>query len=759
MRSIKFQLVIIISLFSLVLSANNNKPYGLLTDLIEHTNSTWQNGYLSNVSLWEVNNTTKLLQYVEIASSKPSFSWIVPGEELDVKQNSYRIIVSESDNGYFDEKRIVWDSKTVNSNKSTAVQYEGKDLQPNKNYIWKVKLTTNKGGESNWSDIKAFRTAPTLSEYKTSFYPQIKTLEYPVSTNKIAPKSTLVDFGKDAFAQLSLTLTSEYDNDSVTVHLGECIKDNKVDRKPGGTIRYQKYPLTLNKGTHTYKIKIRKDKRNTGSSAILMPDYIGEVLPFRYCEIEGYSKTISEKDIFRESVYYPFDDSASFFECSNDTLNQIWDLCKYSIKATSFAGYYVDGDRERIPYEADALINQLCHYGVDREYTMARRTHEYLLQYPTWPTEWILQAVLIAWYDYMYTGDSRSLNANYDILRARTLIELRQNNGLISTTANKQSSEFLSSINRSDAPIKDIVDWPHTGILGLNKKEGGEADGFVFTDYNAVTNAYHYEALKLMAKIANALDKTSDGSYFNKEANLFLERFNKTFYNDKTFCYTDGDTTKHTSLHANMFPVAFGMVPTDKIGKVINFIQSRKMACSVYGSQFLMDALYEVADAEYALSMLTKTDDRGWYNMLRVGSTITLEAWDNKYKPNQDWNHAWGAVPANIIPRKLMGVEPLLPGFEKVRIKPQMASLSWAKADIPTIKGKIRMAIENKQGEYRLEIKIPANMESEIYLPLVAKRYEVKVNGIIQKAKPVKNSPFISLGSIPSGTYTILMSY
>ena len=29
--------------------------------------------------------------------------------------------------------------------------------------------------------------------------------------------------------------------------------------------------------------------------------------------------------------------------------------------------------------------------------------------------------------------------------------------------------------------------------------------------------------------------------------------------------------------------------------------------------------------------------------MIRVGSTITLEAWDNKFKPNQDWNHAWGA--------------------------------------------------------------------------------------------------------------------
>lgn len=34
------------------------------------------------------------------------------------------------------------------------------------------------------------------------------------------------------------------------------------------------------------------------------------------------------------------------------------------------------------------------------------------------------------------------------------------------------------------------------------------------------------------------------------------------------------------------------------------------MACSVYGSQFLMDALYNVGGADYALQMLTKTDDQ-----------------------------------------------------------------------------------------------------------------------------------------------------
>jgi hypothetical protein len=389
---------------------------------------------------------------------------------------------------------------------------------------------------------------------------------------------------------------------------------------------------------------------------------------------------------------------------------------------------------------------------------MARRSHEYLLAWPTWPTEWILQSVLIAWNDYLYTGDSRSLKANYGILKARSLMQLREKNRLISTTTGLQTPEFLSSI-RSKAPIRDIVDWPHTGILGLNKHEGGEADGFVFTDYNAVTNAYHYEALKLMARIAGALNLPAEAAHYGKEAAAFPARYNRTFLNGKTGCYADGDTTAHASLHANMFPLAFGMVPPGNMPRVVDFIESRKMACSVYGAQFLMEALYGASDAEYALSLLTKTDDRGWYNMIRAGSTISLEAWDDKYKPNQDWNHAWGAAPANIIPRRLMGVEPLLPGFEKVRIKPQTASLAWAKAVIPTIKGAVRLEVENKKGEYRMQLTLPANMDGEVYLPLLSKTCEVRLNGRLQKTVRLKDAPFISLGNLPPGAYTVTMTY
>ena len=732
------------------------KPNGLMTDLLEHTDRTWQNGYLSNLPVWQLDQAIEPLQYVAICSRQPHFSWIVPGEANDTKQIRYRLLLS--DNWADAEQAVgnVWDSGEVESDQSVAVVYGGAPLQPATNYFWRVQVTTNTAGVSEWSDTKAFRTADTFSDEVTATYPQVKTQEHPQMIRTLTPDVQLVDFGKDAFGQLLLTLSAPaHTADSLIVHLGECLEEGRILRDPGvSTIRYQRYALSLLPGRHTYRIKIRKDNRNTGPAAIKMPAYVGEVLPFRYCEIEHSPVALTPADVVRESVHYPFDASASDFACSNDTLNRIWNLCKYSIQATSFAGLYVDGDRERIPYEADALINQLCHYQVDREYALARKTHEYLLDHPTWPTEWILQSVVMAWNDYLYTGDLRSLARHYDILQARTLMPLREQNGLISTTTGRQSEAFSRSI-RFNGQIRDIVDWPHTGILGLGKQEGGEADGFVFTDYNVVTNAWHYEALRRMAQLAWALGKESDAQAYQKDAEAFRERFTRYFWDSRGKRYLDGlkGDTDHASLHGNLFPLAFGMVPARQQARVLDFLHTRGMACSVYGAQFLLDALYEAHDADYAYQMLTKTDERGWYHMIEVGSTISLEAWDNKYKPNQDWNHAWGAAPANLIPRRLMGIEPLTPGCGVMRIQPQTADLTWARMTLPTIRGSVRMEIHRDPQSYRMQVSLPANMEAEVYLPLLEGNYQVTIDGAPVRTTRVKEQPFVYVGRVGSGTH------
>ena len=384
-------------------------------------------------------------------------------------------------------------------------------------------------------------------------------------------------------------------------------------------------------------------------------------------------------------------------------------------------GLYIDGDRERIPYEADALINQLSHYALDTEYIIARNTFEYLMQHPTWPTEWHLQMHQIAWYDYQFSGNIELIKKYYDLLKLKTLQAFEQPNGLISTTASMQRITFLDSINYKsfDAKLglRDITDWPQKKNIIAGPDYPGEADGFVFCDFNSVVNAYYYKSLLLMKEFAKILGKKDDAVGFDKKAKKVYQTYNKMFVDNSTGLIKDGDTATHSSFHANFFALCFGLVKDQNKNYVKDFIKTKDMACSVYGSQFFMDALYNEGMGDYAFEMLTKKDERGWFHMIELGAGMTMEAWDLKFKPNLDWNHAWGAAPSNIIAFRMMGIQPASPGFALATIKPEVGKLKSAEIRLPTAKGEIYEKITQDESSYNVDLTLPKGMFANLELP------------------------------------------
>ena len=220
----------------------------------------------------------------------------------------------------------------------------------------------------------------------------------------------------------------------------------------------------------------------------------------------------------------------------------------------------------------------------------------------------------MAWADYMYTGNPKSLSENYFLLKSKLLDWFAREDGLLNTKGQR-----------------DIVDWPPW-----------ERDNFEFKDVNTVVNAFYYKVLLLIADIAEVVDKKEESDEFRMKASDVKERFNEVFFDESRGVYLDGENATHASIHANMIPLAFKLVPLEHRKTVTNFIVSRGMACSVYGAQYLLESLYEGGCPNIALELMTSKDIRSWYNMIRLGSTITLEAWDNRFKSNQDWNHAWG---------------------------------------------------------------------------------------------------------------------
>ena len=727
-------------------SQNIFSPTKLRTDLLLNTGVVSTGGISVNTSLSQDIVKDTNYQFAKVFNTQPHFDWL--NAKNISKVSAWRVLVASNLQNLNNNIGDIWDSKKQSGSQHPVV-FAGKPLVVGNVYYWKVQQWNEVGAVTSFSQPTAFYLAATDTVNFGAHAPLAAELQPPSKFINQMNGAYFIDFGKDAFSQLQLNLNSEK-TDSIYIEVAEALGSNGDFLKSSPNIRYKKIGLYVQKGEQHYTLKWPVDAKRNSRNPIQMPAYIGEVFPFRYVRITGFAGSMNASSIKRKNIFYPFNNTAADFVSSDTVLNKVWELCKYSIKATSFSGFYVDGDRERIPYEADALINQLSHYAVDAEYNIARRSMAYLIFHPTWPTEWSLQNVLMAWNDYIYTGDKSFIQKYYTELQQKILMPLARQDGLISTLEQKQTKEFLETIHITKAfdgkkDLRDNVDWPVV-----------ERDGFVFCNYNAVINAFYYKNLLLMHQIALLVGNKADAQLYSQKAKQVYETYQKLFVNPNSGLVKDGDTTTHVSLHGNMFALAFGLVSKQNMASVITYIKSKKMACSVYGAQFLLDALYDAGEAKYALELLTATDQRSWYNMIKTGATISMEAWDKVYKPNLDINHAWGAAPANIIVRKLMGVQPLNPGADTISIKPQLANLQFAKLKTNLIKGEVTIDYRHDADKEVYQLSIPSGTLAMLDIRSNYSNTIIKVDG------KKMNLPFVDgvykINHLLGGNHTIELS-
>ena len=674
--------------------------------------------------------------WVAVTDPSPQFSWCFKDGRQGDFQTAYQVQVATSTSSMRAGAPDLWDSGKVVSGQSLFIRYEGKPLPTNQSVCWRVRVWDSRGREGAWSQSVSFLTALELDGDMPLRYPLAQATVKPVGIVTNAKGHALVDFGNAAFGWVEIVPQRNQPYiGPFDLHIGEQVKDDCVVAAPEGGHRYAKVSGALTR-LDVYRVPFIADPRNTSVDSAVLPPEVGVVMPFRYVEVEECPVPVSAAAFRQITVSYPFDDEASAFVCDDRILDRVYAFSKYSIKATTFAGVYVNGDRERIPDARNAYINQLCHYALDREFTLARYSLEHLIANPTWLTESRQHAIMMAWTDWMYTGNTQAI--------ARCYADLRANKVML---AHARPKDGLLVTGGPDAPldsgIRDIVDAPES-----------ERDGFDFRPVNAVVNAFFCLNVRQMADLAEAIGRDNDARRFRELAGIVATSYNKVFYDAAKGRYVDGEGSAHSSLHANMLPLVFGLVPEAERASVAVYVRSRGMACSPYGAQYLLEALFEAGMDDAAIELMTSTGERGWMNMMREGSTISTEAWGGRVKPDHDWSHAWGAVPANIIPRYVLGVRPLTAGFGKALIRPQ-ASTREVQGVVPTIRGPVAVGVRQRQGEfYRLTVEIPVNMTARIEIPpLPVRNGELTLDG--KRVPIVYEDGYLVFDDIPSGQHTV----
>lgn len=96
---------------------------------------------------------------IGIDTKSPRFSWMVDHEERNQKQSAFRILIASDKDFLKSNNGNLWDSGKIDSENHFNIIYEGKPLESDKTYYWKVKCWDKNLKESSFSEITSFGTA------------------------------------------------------------------------------------------------------------------------------------------------------------------------------------------------------------------------------------------------------------------------------------------------------------------------------------------------------------------------------------------------------------------------------------------------------------------------------------------------------------------------------------------------------------------------------------------------------------------------
>lgn len=106
---------------------------------------------------------------VGIDIEKPRFSWNLESEQRGISQSAFQIFVSFQTENLDEKNAEIWVSPKVSSDKSIQIEYEGKPLESNKKYWWKVKIW-DQDGQTHESEQAYFTTGLMLeAEWKAKW--------------------------------------------------------------------------------------------------------------------------------------------------------------------------------------------------------------------------------------------------------------------------------------------------------------------------------------------------------------------------------------------------------------------------------------------------------------------------------------------------------------------------------------------------------------------------------------------------------------
>lgn len=390
---------------------------------------------------------------------------------------------------------------------------------------------------------------------------------------------------------------------------------------------------------------------------------------------------------------YPFQDRGSFAS-SDPELARIREICWRTARLDAHETYMDSAYWEQLQYIGDTRLQALISYTIGGDDRLGRQALQAfddsripegitLSRYPTSLAQYIPPFSLLyvnMLHDYwMYRPDASF---------AKELLP-----------GTRSVLNWFLVRQRADGMLKmpggwDFVDSP----AGFPAFPSQDAEG-----RSAPITLQFIGALQDAADLEEALGDPAIAAKYRHEAKRASDGLYRLCWDPARGLIADTPDKKVFSQHSSMLSVLHDVIPKDQQKAVMERVLSDPGLAhvSLVFQFYLIRALEHAGMGDRYLPLLGP-----WRQMLAKHQTTTPEYPD----PTRSETHAWSAHPAYDFVTVLAGIRPDAPGFARVRIAPNLGTLSSLDVSMPAPQGAVETSYRKSANGVDATITLPAGL-------------------------------------------------
>lgn len=444
---------------------------------------------------------------------------------------------------------------------------------------------------------------------------------------------------------------------------------------------------------------------------------------------------------------------AGDFACSDDDLNRLHEVAKWS-----FRGNAVDiptdcPTRERIGWTGDYQVfaptaTRLYDVlGFSRKWLRSVRDDQWddgriasfspdgrrtklnpqlRLAMMTGSAGWADAIVLVPWELYTAYGDSEVLAENWEAMVRWVEWAL----------GNAASARHASRIERSAEPLPhERYLWDgsfHWGEWCEPKPKGPDGKSYdpiqvnptawFTSDKGEIGTAYLYRSTSVLARIAGLLGRAEEAARYGATAARVLDAWRTEFLDEHGHTAVDNQPSYVRALHFGLIPDELRERAVDRLAALIREADTH-LTTGFLATADLLPVLADHGRADLAYELLFQRTEPSWLGMLDRGATTIWENWDGvdeDGEAHESLNHYSKGAVIRFLHTHTLGLrqDEDSAAWESFTVAPvPHASLTWARGHLDTPQGTIRVDWAVEGGELALTVEVPPGTSATMALP------------------------------------------